>query len=261
MIVVADNLQITHPVVQSALRNLNPDPLKALVRRMETAGARMIDINTGPLGKGAEEKMTFLVQAVEEATRLPLIMDTANPVAMAAGVKAAQKRVTLNGFSLEPRKLKHILPLAAQYEADIIGYLLDAQGRIPPTADERLTLAVEVHQACLKAGVPQERLIVDPVVAPLLWEDGQAQNRVVLKVIQSLPGVLGYEVRTVAGLSNLTAGTQFSDKQAAMECAYGAMLAASGLHMILVNIFHQKTVRVLEACDALLSEKVFTWET
>ncbi|MFP4087691.1 MAG: dihydropteroate synthase, partial [Desulfobacteraceae bacterium] len=73
-----------------------------------------------------------------------------------------------------------------------------------------------------------------------------------MKVIQALPGVLGYDVRTVAGLSNLTAGTPFSDKQVPMECAYGAMLAAFGLHMVLVNVFHQKTVRVLEACDALL---------
>ncbi|MCF8082574.1 MAG: hypothetical protein K9M96_05740 [Deltaproteobacteria bacterium] len=81
-----------------------------------------------------------------------------------------------------------------------------------------------------------------------------------MKVIQALPGVLGYEVRTVAGLSNLTAGTPFSDKQVPVECAYEAMLAVFGLDMILVNIFHQKTVWVLEACDALLSHKVFTWE-
>ncbi len=261
MIVVGDNLQITHPMVHAALRDSNPDPLKALVRRMEAAGARMIDINTGPLGKGAEEKMTFLVRAVEAATELPLLIDTANPDAMAAGVRAAHGRVILNGFSLEPRKLKHILPLAPQYDADIIGYLLDARGRTLPTVDDRLALAVELHQACLTEKVPQERLIIDPVVTPLLWEDGRTQNRAVLRVVQALPEVLGYDVRTVAGLSNLTAGTKFSDKQAAMECAYGAMLAASGLDMVLLNVFHEETVRVAGACEALLSEKVFTWET
>lgn len=261
MILVGDNFQITHPIVQLALAHRDTGPLTDWVRRMEALGAQMIDINTGPLGKGAAEKMGFLVEVVEAATHLPLLIDTANPAAMAAGVRAARQKVIVNGFSLEPRKLEQMLPLAAQYDVDIIGYLLDARGHPPATADERLTLAVAVHQACLKAGVPQERLIIDPVVTPLLWEDGRSHNRAVLEVIQTLPGVLGYGVRTIAGLSNLTAGTNFSDHQAAMECAYAAMLAASGLDMILLNVFHNTTVQVARACDALLSDKVFTWET
>lgn len=226
---------------------------------MESAGARMIDINTGPLGKGAAGKMTFLVNAVEAATECPLLIDTANPEAMRAGVKAAQKKVILNGFSLEPQKIEEILPLAAEYDVDIIGYLLDAKGRTPATADERLALAVELHQACITANVSQERLIIDPLVTPLLWEDGREQNRAVLEVIRTLPDVLGYEVRTIAGLSNMTAGTRFQEQQVSMECAYVAMLAASGLDMVLLNIFHEATVRTARACDALLSEKVFAW--
>jgi 5-methyltetrahydrofolate corrinoid/iron sulfur protein methyltransferase len=261
MIMVADNFQITHPVVRSALTGSDPCELNEWIRRIEAAGARMMDLNTGPLGKEAAQKMTFLIRAVEAATELPLLIDTANPEAMRAGVKAARRKVILNGFSMEPDKLEQILPLAAEYDVDIVGYLLDAKGRTPPGADERLALAVELHQACVAAGVSPERLMIDPVVAPLLWENGREQNRAVLEVIRALPEVLGYDVRTIAGLSNLTAGTRFSDQQMAMECAYAAMLAASGLSMLLVNLFHTETVRVAQACDAMLSEKVFTWET
>ncbi|MEJ2586645.1 MAG: dihydropteroate synthase [Deltaproteobacteria bacterium] len=261
MILVADNFQITHPIVRSALASGDPGQLNEWVRRIEAADARMMDLNTGPLGKGAAQKMTFLVRAVEAITELPLLIDTANPEAMRAGVGVARGKVILNGFSMEPDKLERILPLAAEYDVDIIGYLLDAKGRPPAGADERLALAVELHRACVAAEVKQEHLIIDPVVAPLLWEDGRERNRAVLEVIRTLPEVLGHAVRTISGLSNLTAGARFSDQQMSMECAYAAMLAASGLDMLLLNMFHTETVRVARACDAFLSEKVFTWQT
>jgi len=38
------------------------------------------------------------------------------------------------------------------------------------------------------------------------------------------------------------------------------MLAANGLSQVLMNVFHQETVRVARTCEILKTSKIFTWE-
>ncbi len=64
MKIAADNMQITNKVIERAIKELDPAPVQDLVRRCEDAGADIIDINPGPLSRGGEEKMPFLVETV-----------------------------------------------------------------------------------------------------------------------------------------------------------------------------------------------------
>ncbi len=259
MIIVADNLQITHPAIDRVVREMEPAPIQDLVRRCEAAGAQAIDINSGPLTKDPEPKMTFLVETVQAVTDLPIFIDTANPRAMAAGLAANRKTAIINGFSLESVKLAEILPLAREYDVDIVGYLLYENGHVPPDADGRLGVAVEVFEAAQTAGVEPDRLIIDPIVAPVVWADGTAQNRDILAVLRQLPDLLGFPVRTMAGLSNLTTGGGPTDKKRLLERTYLPMLAAAGLTYALLNVFHGGTVGTAGACDALMNEGIFSW--
>ena len=136
MILIADNLQITQPAVEGAITNLNPKPIQELVLACRKAGAQMIDINPGPLPREGDKKMAFLVNTVQEVCNLPIVLDTINPFAIEAGLKAARHKVIINGFSPEPHKIEQILPLAKQYEADIIGFLLTPQGKVRSNADD-----------------------------------------------------------------------------------------------------------------------------
>lgn len=261
MILAADNLQITLPEMAKAMEEMNPEPIQSLVRRCVAAGAQMIDINSGPLSREPERKMRFLVETVESATEVPLLLDTANPNALAAGLAAATQPPIINGFSLEPKKLEKILPLAKHYGVDSIGYLLYPSGQVPREEAERMEIAVALFEAYRRAGLDPERLIIDPIIAPVLWESGNRQNAGILNVIRQLPELLDFPVRTIAGLSNLTSGKLGNlEKRLLLAQAYLPMLAASGLSMVLLNIFHTKTVRTAKACDALLKDEIFTWE-
>lgn len=264
MKLVADNLQITNPIISRAVDEEDPEPIAQLVSRCLDAGARMIDINSGPLTRDPGRKMRFLVETVRAVTDVPLILDTTNPQALVAGLAVAGENATINGFSLEPVKLAHILPLAKQFNADIIGYLLYPHGQVPPDEDERMGIAVALFAECQQAGLDPAQLIVDPIIAPVLWENGHVQDAGILNVIRNLPDLLGYPVRTIAGLSNLTtghaAGQGVREKKLLLERTYLPMLAACGLSMALLNVFHTQTVATAHACEALLSETVFTWE-
>ena len=92
MIIAADILTGADPVVAQALRHLDPAPLQDLARRCEAAGAQILDLNPGYLSRRLENRMAFLVEAVQEVTILPLILDSPNPRVLAGGLGVSSFR-------------------------------------------------------------------------------------------------------------------------------------------------------------------------
>jgi 5-methyltetrahydrofolate corrinoid/iron sulfur protein methyltransferase len=260
MIIVADNLQITNLKIEAAIEERNPEPIRELVKDCISAGAQAIDINPGPLAHDPEDKMVFLMESVQTETDLPLVLDTTNPKALAAGLKAATNPTIINGFSLETAKLETILPLAADFDTDIIGYLLYPNSQVPTDESDCLNVAARVFEEFQKTGLPSERLIIDPIVAPMLWDDGARHNQAVLSVVRHLPDLFGFSVRTIAGISNLTAGPAPYEKRIFLENTFLSMLAGAGLTMALLNIRHRQTLRRVQGCNLLLTDGIFAWE-
>jgi 5-methyltetrahydrofolate corrinoid/iron sulfur protein methyltransferase len=118
---------------------------------------------------------------------------------------------------------------------------------------------VELFGELQKAGVDRERLIIDPIIAPVMWENGNRQDMEILSVLRTLPDLLGFPVRTIAGISNLTTGQGPRDKKLLLERASLAMLAAAGLTMALMNVFHTESVLTARACNALSGDRIFAW--
>lgn len=259
MIIVADNLTVTHTVFATALDDMDPAPIQKLVHRCEQAGAQAIDLNSGPLAKAPAERFDFLVETVQAVTTLPLVLDTTNPEALAAGLKACRNPAVINGFSMERVKLEKILPLAEESGADIIGYLLYPDSHVPIEEDEMMSTAVSLFETFTSTGLDPGRLIIDPVVTPLSWDNGLRHNQALLSVLGRLPDLLGTPVRTIAGLSNLTSGVAGKERKTALESAYLPMLAAAGLDMALLNVFHPSTVRTALSSNALLGHGIFSW--
>ncbi len=259
MKLVADNLRITKAVVQKALDQQDPVPIQDLVIQCEAAGAQAIDINTGPLKKNPGDAMFFFVETVQGVTDLPLIIDTTNPAAMAAGLKAARNPAIINGISLEPSKLEKILPLAKEYDADIVGFLLYPGSRVPKESHERFEIALELVEQLEGEGIDRERLIIDPVVPPLVWDDSLARARGVVETIQMLPELLGFPVRTMAGLSNLTTGAGEKHKKNIMESVYLSMLASAGLDYLMMDILNPVITDSARAAALICTGDIFSW--
>ena len=261
MKLIADNLRITKDSIRQALAKKDPIPIQALVTRCVQQGAHGIDINTGPLGKDSESAMVFFIKAVEQVTDLPLLIDTTNPAAMAAGLAVARNKTIINGISLEPAKLEQILPLAKKYKTDLIGFLLYPDSRVPKDSSERFEIALELLARVEEAGVAKEHLIIDPVVPPLSWDDGLFRARELLKTISMLPELLGFPVRTIAGLSNLTTGVIDKSRKTLVETTYLSMLAAAGLDYLMLDILNPHTRLAARAATLLTREDIFSWES
>ena len=104
LIIAADNLHVLNPVVAQALDALDPQPLQELARRVEQAGADLIDINPGFLPPRRHDRMAFMVEAVQQVTNLRLILDSPDARVLARGLAAADKPPILNACTLEAGK-------------------------------------------------------------------------------------------------------------------------------------------------------------
>lgn len=264
MLLVADNFQITNKTIASAVFDHDPEPIRELVGGWVAAGADAIDINSGPLPRDAQRTMAFLVSTIQEmGTGLSILLDTTNPVAMAAGLAASRSRAIVNGISLDSVRLARMLPLVRDFDADVVCYLMQSGNALPVSVTERLSLCVELFGEVTGAGIAPERVVIDPVVAPLMWADGKERNLALIEVIQRLSEVLGFPVRTIAGLSNLTTGFSGSpnvrSEKLYLESAFVSMLAGAGLTMAMVNMTHRETVSTVKAGRALLTPGPFAW--
>lgn len=249
MIVVADNLQVLNPAVAGALKNLDPHPLQEIARRCEQAGAQILDLNPGYLSPRHEDRMAFLVEAVQRVTGLRLMLDSPRARVLARGLAACQQLPILNACTLEAEKLREILPLAAAHRTNLVLLLLDRRSFPAATLEGKLTLALELREYALAAGLEAQRLIFDPVLPHLSWPDAWDQVTAGVEAVRLLTGgaVWGETAATLAGLSNLRSGLRRS-YPLKVEANVLTRLAGAGLTYALADVLQpglMDTVKII----------------
>ena len=80
--------------------------------------------------------MRETVKALQGIVSAPLQIDSSNPRALEAGLRAYHGRAIINSVNADGEKLDTILPLAKKYGAAVIGLCMDESG-IPKTAEDR----------------------------------------------------------------------------------------------------------------------------
>jgi 5-methyltetrahydrofolate corrinoid/iron sulfur protein methyltransferase len=246
LIVAADNLHALNPVVAEALKNLDAAPLQELARRLEGAGAKILDLNPGYLSARHEDRMTFMVEAVQQVSRLRLMLDSPNPRVLAKGLAACDQRPVLNALTLEEEKLRGILPLAAAHDADLVLLLLDERSFPPPSLEGKVTVAMQLRDAALNAGLKEERLIFDAVLPNLSWPDAWAQVGAIVRLVRLLADGAMFQTsaRTLVGLSNLRSGLRQTYPAKIDEaCLY--LLAGAGLSWVLADVLQPELLEAV----------------
>src|SRR5512139_4035832 len=120
MLLAADNLNALNPVVAASLKHLDKGPLQEMVRRLDQCGVDLIDLNPGYLSARHEDRMVFLVEAVQEVSATRLILDSPSPGVLAKGLSVCREPPIINALTLEEQKLREILPLAARARTDLV---------------------------------------------------------------------------------------------------------------------------------------------
>ncbi|MBL7119485.1 MAG: dihydropteroate synthase [Dehalococcoidia bacterium] len=240
MILIGENIHIISSDVSVAVKERNAKVIRDLAIAQTKAGVHYIDLNMGPARKNPEETAEWLVKTVQEVSDLPLSIDTLNPVAMEAGLRACTKgRPLLNSASGRTDSKEQTLPLAKKYNTDLVLSVLTDKG-CPPDVETRMESIMETVAYANELGIPNEDLWIDPILLPVSADQQQVIEALeFMKIVGDvLPGV-----KSTIGLSNLSNGTP-EELRPILNRTYMVMLGRYGQHSVIADALDKELIRL-----------------
>ncbi|MFZ3073428.1 MAG: homocysteine S-methyltransferase family protein [Thermodesulfobacteriota bacterium] len=209
------------------------------------SGAHILDVNVGVPGIDEVSAMTRAVFTVNENTACPIVIDSADPKVIEAGLKACDGKALINSVSGEEKKLSTILPLAKKYGAAVLGLSLDDSG-IPATAEGRLKVARKILARAKKIGIKKEDVYIDCLAMTISAEPKGALET--LRAIRLVKQELG--LTTALGVSNISFGLPSRET---VNSNFLSMAMAAGLDCAIMNTKNQAMMDAFHASSVLLA--------
>jgi 5-methyltetrahydrofolate corrinoid/iron sulfur protein methyltransferase len=239
MILIGENLNVISQTLGPALKEKNAAPIQEMAKAETEAGIDLIDLNIGPARKGGDELMAWVVTTVQAVTDKMLSLDTTNQDAMEAGLKARKGKVLINSVSLQTSRIDRGLEMANRYNADLIGLLWSNEG-MPRDVNERAMHTVDFVYKANAAGIPNERIWIDPIASPVSVEINQVKACV---EFMTMLGEIAPECKSTVGLSNVSNGAP-NDLRCWLNRTYMIMLMRHGLYSAIVDAFDKDLMTI-----------------
>jgi 5-methyltetrahydrofolate--homocysteine methyltransferase len=223
------------------------DYVLELAESQINAGADILDINVGFPGVDDVKMLPRIVLAIMDSFDIPLCLDSPNPGAIEAALKVAGERCLINSVNGEEKSLNSLLPLAKEYNAAIIGLAMDDDG-IAQDPQKRLAIAEKILERCIKAGIKEEDLIIDPLAMAVSADSKTCQ--VTLETIRLVHQKLGLNI--TMGASNISFGLPGRE---VINSAFISMAILNGLTCPIAN--PEKIAAAVRATDLVLGRDDF----
>jgi len=249
MLIIGENINASSKRVAEAIKTHNNSFLQDLASAQVSAD--YLDVNVGG-GKGSTkqeiEDMKWLIDIVYEATNKPVVVDSANPEVIEAGLKQGKARVAMvNSVNAEKARLEAIGPLVAEHRVDVIALAMDDSG-IPSRVEERIGACDRILEGLSRYGIPAEKIYFDPLVLPIGVDTTQGQ--ITLRTLEQIKARYP-EAKTVVGLSNISYGLP---QRPIIDDAFLLMLMYAGLDAVIVNPLHGSTIGSIKVGEMLLGK-------
>lgn len=212
---------------RQALIDGNKDYILSQAIEQAEAGADILDVNVGLPEIDEPTMMAGAVKGIQSVTDLPLQIDSSDPGALEAGLRAYRGKAIVNSVNGKDEVLKQVLPLVKKYGASVVGLTLDEEG-IPETAEGRLEIAKKILNTALHYGIPREDVYIDCLTLTVSAKQEGALET--LKAVRLVKEELG--LKTVLGVSNISFGLP---ERELLSSSFLTLALGSGLDMPIMN--------------------------
>ena len=233
---------------QQALREGDMNYIMERAIEQADAGADILDINVGLPGIEEAEMMTRVVKAVQSVVSLPLQIDSSNPEAIEAGLRACNGRAIVNSVNGEKEVLEKVLPIVKKYGAAVVGLTMD-KGGIPETAEARIAIAKRIVEAAESCGIPREDVLIDALTLTISAQQKQAAET--LKAVRYIHEKMG--LHCVLGVSNISFGLP---ERIHITASFLTQAMCCGLDFPIVNPNQKEIMDMIVSFRALSGEDV-----
>lgn len=226
-----------------ALKAGNLDIVRQEAKAQTEAGADILDVNVNIFGVDEPDLLPKAVKAVMDTVDIPLCLDSANPEALEAAIKAYKGKPLINSVTGEERSLAKILPIIKKHGAAVVGLVQDDEG-IPPTPERRLAVAQKIVKRAEKLGISREDIVIDCLSLAVGAE--MTSGTTALGTIRLIKQELG--VNMTLAVSNISFG--LPDREL-LNNAFVAAVIAAGVTCVIVDV--KKTRPAVLAADLILA--------
>ena len=213
--------------LKAALVDHDLDYLVGQAISQQEQGADILDVNVGLPEIDEATTIREAVEAVQGASLLPLQIDSSDPAAIEAGVRAYAGKPIVNSVNAKDDNLAAVLPIVRHYGCAVVGLTLDEDG-IPETAERRLALAEKIVATAESYGIPRQDVLIDCLV--MTASTNQRQVVEILRAVSLVKQRLG--VRTALGVSNVSFGLP---QRALLNSTFLAAAFGAGLDCPIMN--------------------------
>jgi 5-methyltetrahydrofolate--homocysteine methyltransferase len=251
MLIIGERINSTRKSIAPAVKERNASLIQEEARKQAEAGAHYLDCNGATVGREEEPAaLGWLVETVQACVDLPIALDSPNPEAIAAALQRHRGRAIINSISGESEKLERLLPLVRDYRTKVIALCMDDNG-MPRTSEERVRIGLRLVARLLAAGVPEEDIIVDPLLLPISVDTGHGRHA--LQAITELKCHFP-NIQISVGLTNVSYGLP------ERRCLNRAMLLlamGAGLDAVICDPTDRELMTLVTAAEALLGRDEF----
>jgi len=200
------------------------------------------------------EIMEFVLNAIQEVTERKLCLSSNNLATLEAGLKTCKRPPVINYASLNTPLLQEVLPLASKYGASVI--LLISDPAVPRDARQMLAKAAVLVGVANEAGIPNERIILDPGIYHITGEPGQRHMADIIELLQTIPGVFEPSVGTTVWLANSSAGAP-ARLRPVIESALLMLMAGLGVSSVFLDVLRNENRRSVRLLKIIHNEVIY----
>jgi len=251
MIIIGEKINSTLKAVRVAIENYDAVAIRELATKQHNAGASYIDVNAGEFQEDEPERLSWLVNTIQDVLEAPFSIDSPNPKAIEAALKANKNpKPIINSITDEKERYNAIVPLAAEYKAGIIALCMDDKG-MPETVDDRVEIAARLVERLTREGLLPGDIYIDPMVRPIGTDShcGVVALETMRKIRAEFP-----EVHIVCGLSNISFGIP---ARKLMNRTFLVAAMTAGMDAAILDPLDKKLMSFVYATEALLGKDDF----
>lgn len=251
MIIIGEKINSTLKSIRPAMETRDKKAIQELARLQYEAGASYLDVNAGMFYDNELETLEWLIDSIQEGCSAPFAIDSPNPKALLAGLKANKNgKPLINSITGEKARYDLVLPLILEYNTGIVALCMDDRG-MPETVGERVEIAETLVKNLTREGVKPEDIYIDPMIRPV--GTGSHYGVVAIETVRMVKNEFP-DVHIACGLSNVSFGIP---ARKVINQAFLIAMMTAGMDGAILDPLDKKLMTFLYAGEAILGRDDF----
>jgi 5-methyltetrahydrofolate--homocysteine methyltransferase len=231
-------------------------------REQIAEGSNALDVCTAFVGRDEVSEMDQVIRRFTGSVNAPLVIDSTERIVLESALKLHGGKPILNSINFEDGEgpATDRMVMAKKFGTAVIALTIDEPG-MAKTAEDKLRIARRlVEFACVKHGLPQSDLMIDPLTFTIATgnEDDRKLGQWTLEGIRLIRDAFP-DIQIILGLSNISFGLNPAARAVLnsvfLDHALKAGMTGAIVHVSKIRPLHLIAPEEVQVCEDLIFDR------